>query len=203
MLYRFVLDTNSYYILFQKPEPQSYYNLRSKLSKEGIICFYISEITSMEIHSVLGKYRRGVSAQKQKCDRKIIENGVETICPNIWVTAGRKRMKSQEYKDIRKIINDIENQNGIIRAAILPLDSDSIERAKRFLKQYADLYNFGSHDALIAGTVIATREIKNLDLVLVTSDKGLKAALAAAAIPCYDPEKDEFKGCDHDLLVES
>ena len=39
---------------------------------------------------------------------------------------------------------------------------------------------------------------KNLDLELVTSDKGLKVALADAAIPFYDPEKDIFVGCNHD-----
>jgi hypothetical protein len=55
------------------------------------------------------------------------------------------------------------------------------------LIKYADSYNFGSHDALIAGTTITLQEIKNIALTLVTSERGLKAVLKEENIHCIDP----------------
>ncbi len=55
---QFLLDTNVYYILFDPLCPPSYAALTAKLNDKGVVSFYISEITSMEIHSVLGQYRK-------------------------------------------------------------------------------------------------------------------------------------------------
>ena len=84
------------------------------------------------------------------------------------------------------MISDIESKNGTIQADILHLEQEAINIGRKLLMDYADCYNFGSHDALIAGSVINAR-INNLDLVLVTSDKALKAVLDNENIPVFDP----------------
>jgi hypothetical protein len=141
----------------------------------------------MEIHSVLGKYRRGSPLQRHQCEREIVAGSGLARCSNIWISPERKPIKRKIFQGLQKLISDIEAGRGNIKATILALDQVSIERARKLLIKYADRYNLGSHDALIGGSVIAVREIKGLDLTLVTSDKGLKAACRDESVPFYDP----------------
>ena len=68
MMCKYFLDTNAYSLFFQKPKTNQYDNLLKEIHEKRQILFSISEITSLEIHSVLGKYRRGVQAQRQSCE---------------------------------------------------------------------------------------------------------------------------------------
>lgn len=184
----FLLDTNSYYLIFQFPKPIFYTNLESKIQSGEMLSFYISEITALEIYSVLGKYARGTPEQKVLCDR-IIVNGQHKSCTNKYLSQQkRKKLKTKQVHDLHKLIADIQSQRGNIQATILKLDSFSIEKGTELLIKYADKYNFGSQDAMIAGTLIATKELKSLDLTLVTSDKGLKAVLTEENLSFYDPK---------------
>jgi len=185
----FLLDTNSYFVFFQHPTPPSYYRIASKLIKGGIISFYISEITSLEVQSVLGKYRRGVQSQRQNCERTIIKNASAELCSNIWITTGRRRLKPKLFRNLRKLISDIEEKKGNIKAEILSLNSDTIKFARNFMIKYSDRFNFGSHDALIAGSLLSEKLSTGLDLTLVTSDKGFIAALKEEGISYYDPNR--------------
>ncbi len=157
----FLLDTNAYFRLFPSSRTQSeinvYNRLKQKIEEGSKISFYISEITSMEIHSVLGKYRR------------------------------REKMKPKVFRDMQKMISDIETRKGDIQATILKLDHASITKARELLMKYADRYNFGSNDALIVGSLVVAKEVRGMDLTLVTSDKGIKAFLNYESIPFYDP----------------
>ena len=188
----FLLDTNAYFHFFRNPktrsqsETQLYTHLVQKLQEGGVISFYISEITSMEIHSVLGKYRRGSPAQRQQCEREIVASSEGIKCSNVWVFPRSKPMKPKVFRDMQKLISDIEASKGSIQAAILRLDQASIDRAKKLLLRYADRYNLGSHDALVGGSLIVARE-KGMDLTLITSDRGFKAVLREESIPFYDP----------------
>ena len=85
------------------------------------------------------------------------------------------------------MIFEIETQKGDVQAAILKLEHASTEKARELLIKYADRYNLGSHDALIAGSLIVAREAKGMGLTLATSDRGLKAVLKDEAIPFFDP----------------
>jgi hypothetical protein len=184
---KYLLDTNSYYLFFEKEKSDALGNLISKLQEGDVISFYISEITSLEIISVLGKYRRGKQSQKQICGRRTTKDGVQAICSNEWITEGTKRMPSKVYRDMIKLINDIQSSKGNIKAEVLPLNENTIIQGKKFLYEYADKYKFGSQDAIIAGCLIDSIS-KGLDLTLVTSDKSLKAALAQAGIEFFDPK---------------
>ncbi len=141
----------------------------------------------MEIHSVLGKYRRGAAPQRQSCTREIVKGENVDRCSNIWIFRGRKKMKSKVFRDIRKMISDIEKGQGDIQATILKLNQDAITEAQKLLTKYADQYNFGSHDALIIGSLIAAKQIQGINLTLITSDKGVKAVLEREAWPYFDP----------------
>lgn len=187
----FLLDTNSYFLIFQPPpKPSSYFRLIPKIQDGSKISFYIFEISSMELHSVLGEYRRGKPRQRQQCNREIIAGDQTVKCSNTWVFPGIKKMPRKVFRDIQKMIADVEAGRGDIQATILKLDSDSIEKARKLLIKYADRYNFGSHDALIAGSFIAAREIKGMNLTLVTSDRGLQAVLRDESIPFYAPARE-------------
>jgi len=183
----FLLDTNNYCLFFQYPKPRSYFHLTQKIKVGAEIAFYISEITSMEIHSVLGKYRRGSPLQHQQCNREIIAGSNTAWCSNTWISPLRKKMRTKVFRNIREMIFDIEAQKGDVQATILKLEFASTEKARELLIKYADHYNLGSHDALIAGSLFVARETQGLDLTLATSDRGLKAVLKEESIPFFDP----------------
>jgi len=183
----FLLDTNAYFLLFQYPRPSSYFHLVQHIKAENTVSFYISEITSLEIHSVLGKYRRGSPSQRQQCGREIIAGNTITQCSNTWIHHGRRKMKPKVFRAIQKLISDIEAKRGNTRATVLKVDLASVQKARDLLLRYADRYSFGSHDALIAGSLVVARQVRGMDLTLVTSDKGFKAVLRDETIPFYDP----------------
>jgi predicted nucleic acid-binding protein len=165
----------------------SYQNLLTKIQSESEISFFIPEIVSMEIHSVLGKYRRGEGASQHSCTRDIIADNTTQKCTYTWlVPAAANRINKKQFKALRKLLNDIEFGRDSIKARILPVGVDEIASSKMLLANYADRYTFGSHDALVAGTVLAANQ-RGLDLTLVTSDKGLKAVCRAEGIKLYDP----------------
>ena len=183
----FLLDTNAYFLLFEHPRPASYSRLVQHIGVGNTVSFYISEITSLEIHSVLGKYRRGSPAQRQQCKREIAVGDTVAQCSNTWIDRGQKKMKPKVFRAVQKLISDVEAQRGNIQATMLQLDLDATQKARDLLRKYADRYSFGSHDALIAGSLITARQAQGMNLTLVTSDRGLKAVLRDEAIPFYDP----------------
>jgi hypothetical protein len=185
----FLLDTNAYFLLFQHPAPTGLFELLKKIKQAQETSFYISEITSMEIHSVLGKYRRGVQVQEQPCGREIVISVNNAKCTNVWRTVGRRQLSFKVFKGLQKMVSDIENQRGDIKATILPLNPLSIRTAQKLLINNADRFAFGSHDALIAASAIVAKQSTIPELTLVTSDKGLKAVLKEQAFPFYDPLK--------------
>ena len=183
----FALDTNAYALLFQHPKTDAYYNLETKIKSGETLSFFIPEIVAMEIHSVLGKYRRGgVSAQKEACTRNILNEDKHIPCSNICVTNPRPRMNPKVYKALQKLMKDIEGKAGSIQADLLPLGTSEMSEGKKLLMQLSHRFAFGSHDALVAGTVIAAAA-NGLNLTLVTSDKSLKAVCREEGIPFFDP----------------
>ena len=139
----FLLDTNAYYLLFKSASAVKE-NLIARVNNGGNSCFFISEITSMEIYSVFGKKKRGISANEQQCARKVTINGNEEQCGQVWKTEEVKGIKTKVYKELLKVVADIEAQRGLIQATVLPVDSNSINYGKEFLTKYAHLFSFGS-----------------------------------------------------------
>ncbi len=183
----YMLDTNAYYLFFDSSRPPEYHRLASKLTEGSVTSFYIPEIASMEIHSVIGKYARGSPSQKQDCKRSICTEDGMAMCSNTWVTPERRKMPRKLVHDIRKMIKDVEAQRGSIQATIVRLNRAAIERGRQLLLKYGDIFSFGSHDALIGGSFLVVRETMGTEVILVSSDKGLKAVLAEEGVPVYDP----------------
>ena len=183
----FLLDTNAYYLFFDPNRPPAYHRLATKVTTGGVKSFYIPEIASLEIHSVVGRYARGSQSQKQACTRDICSGEGVAKCSNTWVSPKRKKMPRRLVHDIRKMATDIEARRGKIQATVVRLDSTAIERGRQLLLKYADRFRFSSHDALIGGILLGARQTIGTGMVLVSSDKGLKAALAEEGLSVYDP----------------
>ena len=192
MTTKFLLDTTAYALLFHKTDSDEAYSLKQRIDDDGTLSFYISEITSLEIYSVIGKYRRGIPKQKIACNRKIIENNNIKDCNNIWFLKGSKRISRKLFHDLQKFVKDVELQRGHIKANIIRLTQNAIKEGTKLLIKYSDRYNFGSHDALIAGSLIDMKQNHGIDLTLATSDKGFKAALSEENIHTFDPKTDAW-----------
>jgi hypothetical protein len=183
----YLLDTNAYALLFQNPRTAGGEALEALVADETGFSFYLPELVALEIHSVLGKYRRGgVPVAQERCDRHIVHQSGSYQCPNSFLRQGRKRMKARVFRALQRVLADIEGQRGPMQATVLPMGSDELQIGRKFLLTYADRYSFGSHDAVVAGTLAAARK-NSLNLTLVTSDKGLKALCAAESLPVHDP----------------
>ncbi len=181
----FLLDTNAYALFFQRPSTPAYTNLITEIN----FTFYISELTSLEIYSVIGKYRRGIQDQKQQCGKEIIQaNGTNSICANTWISRGRNKLNRRIYHDLLKLLSDIEIKKGDIKAVKIPLSNEALEKGKDLLIKHADKYRLGSHDALILGSLIDYAHNTGEKIILVTSDKGLKAVASEERVSFFDPK---------------
>jgi predicted nucleic acid-binding protein len=173
-----LLDTNVYCNFFIPINQRNQYfsQLETILDSEktGVKGFYIAEITSMEIYSAIGKYARGKEEQIVNCNRQIIDSqNQEQNCHNRWLSAAVTSLSKRQVQTFLSQIDNAQNQRGDIQAHILPFTSEAIHEGKRLLRQYATKFALGSHDAFIAGFLIAAnKEGKNLSLV--TFDKALK-----------------------------
>lgn len=149
--------------------------------------FLLPEIVSMEIHSVIGKYRRGgAKGGYEPCSRQIFQEALVVNCSNKCITPKRKRLTRNEFKGLQKMLTDIEQGHARIKAQLLPLGTAEISYGKLLLSRHAESFAFGSHDSLVAATAFIAKKAGR-DVTLVTSDKSLKAVCAQVGIAVFDP----------------
>jgi rRNA-processing protein FCF1 len=179
---KYLLDTNAYFNILK----ELYYNNGVDKFTEVISSdCYISQLSLIEIMSVVGKYARGVTPQKQKCARILVDGS--RACEHEWYEIGRNKMKPKVVKGWLKVINEIEtNTHKFIKLTVLPINNLVLLESRKFIEDYSFRHNFGSHDAIIAGTSRSQKSICE-DICIVTSDKGLKAALIEDGIKVFDP----------------
>jgi hypothetical protein len=183
----YLLDTNAYTLIFQHPKPPGLERLEVKLKTNQELSFYLPQIASLEIHSVLGRFRRGGNAlQHLPCERHVLFANERIKCTHTCVFAERKRMRLKVFRDLQKLIKDIEEQRGSIKATILPIGPAQLVLAKALLIGCCDRFDFGFHDAIVAASAINARNT-GTPLTVVTSDRGLKALCGENAIPVFDP----------------
>ena len=170
----FLLDTNVFFHVIEDIAGNTASG-ELKLLQEGKC--YISELTRIEIISVLGKHARGASGQIHKCERIISENG--DVCGREYYLPARKGWKKRVVADWRKLIRDITTGNSrLFGVEVLPLTPEVCDVARTFVG-YALNYNFGSLDAMITATAIEYRDRTGTELTMVTYDKKLMAAIKA------------------------
>jgi len=164
----YLLDTNA---LFNYIKNKAIYNsldsnLKSNVDKLESGDCYISEITTVEIISTLGKYARG---------------GL----------GAEKRMNKKKVKAWLKAINQVidANEENDFKVEIVPFNQQVIVKA-RIIIYSALKYKFASMDAMIAATAIDL--FSNHDYeekFLITSDTSLICALELHNIPYWDAFK--------------
>lgn len=101
-------------------------------------------------------------------------------------------MKDKVFRDLQKLLKDIEDQKGEIKATILRIGPAQFAIAKRLLVTYCDRLSFGSHDAMVAASALNAMTTMTLALTVVTRDKGLKTLCGALSMSTYDPFTDEL-----------
>lgn len=186
MSQKYLLDTNAYFKYLSEVQADKSGDARLtdtiKKIREGNPC--VSVITKVEIISVLGKYARGNSGGQQKCNCIISPDGEK--CTNTRFVEPRKRWKTKRIKAWKKLIKEtMDGTSSLIKLQLLPFDLDTISEAEK-IAEYALVHSFASMDAMIAAT--AKQEMdKSHQVVVVTSDKGLKACLQKCEIPFWDP----------------
>lgn len=181
----YLLDTNAYYNLLRESREQqkgkSAFSVEMSKLVSGTL--FISNITKIEIVSVLGKYARGNSGGFQRCTRCLSKTG--EACQNEWYSAPRARWNRREISGWQKLIQEtILGTSSLITVNILPFDDKTIQMAEQLIV-HALVHNFASMDAMIAATAQEAIEAGQ-DMTVVTSDKGLKACLMKANIACWD-----------------
>jgi hypothetical protein len=182
------LDTNAYHLLLSGAPHDAYTRLRAKIARETWVEAAISEITSLEIHSVIGKLSRGRAGGLHPCNREIVRDGERTPCTQQWRQDAARGLRPLEVARLRKAVRDAEHGVGPIRVTVVPLTPADFIRGKDALYRFGSTHTFGSHDAVIAAAAAA---YEGGSARIVTSDRGLKSALKLMGISYYDPLKDE------------
>lgn len=181
----YLLDTNAFFNLLKEirevEKGDSTFSAQIALLTSGDI--YISNITKIEIISVLGKYARGRSGGFHQCTRSVSEKG--DTCPNKWYSSPEAKWNRRKVNMWLQLIKEtIEGTSSLVSVRILPFDEGTIHCAEQIITN-ALIHNFASMDAMIAAT--ARQVIDNgCNITVVTSDKGLKACLDNVSIPYWD-----------------
>ncbi len=157
----YLLDTNAYFN-FLKYASSLFDDLNNTDFSETITKIksgtcYISTLSSIEIVSTIGKYAR------------------------------RDEMKKKQIHQLLKLVKDtMSGSSPVLAVSVLPFSEETISEARNIIK-HALIHNFGSLDSLIAATAkeYSTKN-KTENLILITSDKGLKACLKKCDIPYWD-----------------
>ncbi len=175
---QYLLDTNAFWeALLAWNKGVISPHLPMDLLDNQVYNFSISEITAMEIYSVLGKYLRGKQKQTNLCGRTIIDG---TVCSNKWEQAAQKKLSRHEGQAILHLIRAILLQRQTsFNVSIISVDNTIIASAATLLELYADKYDFHSLDSIVA----ATAKVGNF--TSVTFDTKLKNVLKMAQIAVY------------------
>jgi len=177
---KYLLDTNAFWNILENWNLTAS-NLLTELCNDGKISFYLSEISAMEIHSVLGKYIRGKAMQEIKCERIVRNPDSTQLCNNTWISAEQKPLNRRKALDYIRLIDDIlNNRNQNFNIEIIPLDSKTLQTGSMLLRKYAYRQDFQSLDAAIAATALETS--KHTELTVITYDKKLKNVLKSEDI---------------------
>lgn len=175
----YLLDTNAFWeVIISWKNGILSANLPNDLIQNQVYTFSISEITAMEIYSVLGKKLRGKQKQVNLCSRTLSDG---TTCSNKWEQAAERKFSPHEGQAILHIIRAIllQKQVGFL-VNIIPIDRTIISLAATLLELYANKYDFRSLDSIVAATSQAG------GFATVTYDTKLKNVLKMAQIAVYE-----------------
>lgn len=168
---KYLLDTNAYFAIL---------NYVGTGSDDEVIdhilqgeC-YISQITRIEIISVIGKYARGASEGIQVCSRICRDTG--EVCGKQFTIPKQKKWSQAKLRGWIRLEKEVASGNNcLFNVNVLEVTPKVLEEAENFI-QNALTYNFKSMDAMILGTAKAN-STDHATMIVVTSDKALKAGM--------------------------
>jgi predicted nucleic acid-binding protein len=174
---KYILDTNAFWDILRKWNSSESSLFLTKLRENELITFGLSEISTMEIYSVIGNCARQMP-QNQKCTRKVTTDEGIKDCPFTWTTKTlQKRLNDREVQAIIRMIDDIlKKRHSTFDVKVIPLNSEIIEFGSNLLHKYAYKFDFHSLDAIISATAIKSSS------TLITFDKALKNVLKEEGI---------------------
>ena len=184
MAKEYLLDTNAYFNILKylhEAKQNDEGNEQLTVIQSGHLL--ISDITRVEIISVLGKYARGISGGLTKCNCIISADGM--VCEHQRYVTPRKKWNSKKVGAWLKMIDEtIDGTSPIICVSVEPFTNNTVNEARTII-QHALQFSFGSLDAMIAAT--AKQALKNQrDITVITSDRSLIACLEKCSIPYID-----------------
>lgn len=179
---KYILDTNVFWDVLRKWNNSKDAEIPTKLKNDGIISFALSEISAMEIYSVLGNCFRQ-KPQRQRCDRKVENEQGLVECPHVWRRVSiQKRMNNEELKELRRLIDDIlKKRNKNFNMTIIPLNDEIMRRSIILLKNHSLEHDLHSLDAIIGATSVKS------GCTLVTFDKTLIKVLKKEGVSVESP----------------
>lgn len=175
---QYLLDTNAFWEVLDAWNKGNHSpKLPDDLWQQNQCTFFVAEITTMEIYSVLGKYLRGKNKEVQTCTREL-ENGVN--CSNKWLQRAIKPISRSEGNEFIHLIRSILlNKNPYFNVSVIPTDSNILTNAITMLQMYSGINDLHSLDAIVAATGRST------GFTIITFDKKLKTVLKNAEINLY------------------
>jgi len=181
MKMKYLLDTNAFWKVLESWNSKNGSDLDTYIKKSLKYSFYLSEISAMEIHSVLGKYIRGKLRQEIKCTRLIKNVVTDSVCNNIWISPRQRALNRREAKVYIQLINDIlNNRHDDFEIEILNIDSNIVSTGRQLLEKHAHKQDLHSLDATIAAA--AVEKSKTIDLTVITFDRKLRNILSIEGI---------------------
>ena len=175
----YLLDTNALFDIMLNLNGQKVVNCNNNIKYLNNNTVVISEISTIEIYSVIGKYCRTSISQQCNCGRTLI-NG--SRCEHIYVTKGSKKINAKVMKRIYKFTRDVLlNKNPKLKIKIININKEIIDEAYNLIQKALN-YNFGSMDAMIAATAKWYQKKYSEHVTVMTADMSLKTALSEYGI---------------------
>jgi len=177
----YLLDTNAYFkYLHYLAKQHIADNASIEVLKNNQCC--ISEITWIEIISVIGKYARGVGSVKSKCNCIISEKG--DTCSN-YKFGQKVKWPPKRVKAWLKMVREIRNGTStLVAISTIALTPGTITIAQDVII-HSLKHKFGSLDSIIGATARIVGSNGD-ECILVTSDRGFCSGLKLAKIPYED-----------------
>jgi predicted nucleic acid-binding protein len=175
---KYLLDTNAFWEILHTWNHNAILSpqLPQDLWQENRYVFCISEITAMEIYSVIGKELRGKPAQEQVCKRQI-ERNKDNLCNTVYYEAAQRRLSREIGRDIFHLIRAILlGEEDSFQVETVAINTEIVRQSAVLLELYAEKRDFHSLDALIAGTT------KVCGVTVISADKKLCNILELADI---------------------
>lgn len=184
---KYFLDTNAIWYFLESFTKNNQSALLEFLKKDTHYSFYASEISMLEIYSVLGKNGRGKSEQKILCQKEIINEQESRICNSNYIERGSKKLSNNVLQKFYKLIRDMEEGKGNIHILVEKITENTLKESKNLLIKYSSKFKFESLDSVVMGRLYPLEQ--KGEWTVITTDQRFQNILRKENIKIFDPLK--------------